>query len=88
MLIELKKGCWVSCDDCIDEGFVGCCDINCYSNTDICCEECILNDCVKLPLEEVNTKEEKKLQKLFIDCTEEELEEIKSLLREEGYNVI
>ena len=72
----------------LDEGFVGCGDIGCYDNDDICCEECIFNDVVKLPLEEVNIKEEEKLQKLFIDCTEEELEEIKSLLREEGYNVI
>ena len=89
MLIELKKGYWVSCDECLlDEGFVGCCDMECYDNNDICCEECIFNDVVKLPLEEVNIKEEENLQKLFIDCTEEELEEIKSLLREEGYNVI
>ena len=88
MLIELKKGCWVPFNNCLNEGFVGCRDVDCYGNWDICCEECVLNDCVKLPLEEVATKEEKNLQKLFIDCTEEELEEIKSLLREEGYNVI
>ena len=89
MLVELKKGCWVSCDEyLLDEEFVGCCDMECYSNNNICCEECILNDVVKLPLEEVNIKEEKKLQKLFIDCTEGELEEIKSLLKEKGYNVI
>ena len=89
MLVELKKGFFVSCDECLlDEGFVGCCDMECYSNNDICCEECIFNDVVKLPLEEVNTKEEEKLQKLFIDCSEEELEEIKCLLRVEGYNVI
>ena len=89
MLVELKKGTWVSCDEyLLDEGFVGCCDINCCGNHDICCEECIFNNVPKLPLEEVNTKEEKKLQKLFINCTEEELEEIKYLLRVEGYNVI
>ena len=89
MLIELKKGYWVSCDECLlDEGFVGCCDMECYDNNDICCEECIFNDVVKLPLEEVNIKEEEKLQKLFIDCTEEELEEIKCLLRDKGYRVI
>ena len=88
MLIELKKDCWVSFNDCLNEGFVGCKDVDCYANWDICCEECILNGIPKLPLEEVNTKEEEKLQKLFIDCTEEELEEIKCLLRDKGYNVI
>ena len=88
MLIELKKGTWVSCEECLDEGFVGCYDMECYSNNNICCEECILNGVAKLPLEEVNTKEEENLKKLFIDCTEEELEEIKCLLRNEGYNVI
>ena len=88
MLIELKDGCWVSCYECLNEGFVGCRDVDCYGNWDICCEECVLNDCVKLPLEEVATKEEKNLQKLFIDCTEEELEEIKCLLEEKGYSVI
>ena len=88
MLIELKDGCWVSCYECLNEGFVGCRDLDCYGNWDICCEECVLNDCVKLPLEEVATKEEKNLQKLFIDCTEEELEEIKCLLEEKGYSVI
>ena len=89
MLIELKKGYWVSCDECLlDEGFVGCCDIECYDNWDICCEECIFNSVVKLPLEEVNTKEEEELQKLFINCTEEELEEIKYLLKEKGYGVL
>ena len=88
MLIELKKGCWVSCDECLNEKFIDCSYIGCYDNNNICCEECILNGIPKLPLEEVNTKEEENLQKLFIDCTEEELEEIKSLLREEGYNVI
>ena len=88
MLIELKKGYWVSCDKCLlDEGFVGCGDMECYDNNDICCEECIFNDVVKLPLEEVNTKEED-LQKLFIDCNKDELEEIKCLLRDKGYNVI
>ena len=65
MLVELKKGVWVSCDKCLVEGFVGCCDIDCYSNTDICCEECILNDCVMLSLEEVSTKEEKKITKII-----------------------
>ena len=89
MLVELKKGFFVSCDECLlDEGFVGCCDMECYDNNDICCEECIFNDVVKLSLEEVNIKEEEKLQKLFIDCTEEELEEIKCLLEEKGYRVI
>ena len=89
MLVELKKGTWVSCDKyLLDEGFVGCCDIECYDNDDICCEECIFNGIPKLPLEEVNTKEEEELQKLFIDCNKDELEEIKCLLRDKGYNVI
>ena len=88
MLIELKKGTWVSCDECLNEGFVGCYDIDCYGNNNICCEECILNGIPKLPLKEVNTKEEEKLQKLFIDCNKDELEEIKCLLRDKGYNVI
>ncbi len=88
MLVELKKGCWVSFNDCLNEGFVCCKDVDCYSNNNICCEECILNGIPKLPLREVNTKEEEKLQKLFIDCTEEELEEIRCLLRDKGYNVI
>ena len=89
MLVELKKDCWVSCDEyLLDGGFVGCGDIKCYDNNYICCEECILKGIPKLPLEEVNIKEEEELQKLFIDCTEEELEEIKCLLRDKGYNVI
>ena len=88
MLIELKKGCWVPFNNCLNEGFVGCRDVDCYGNWDICCEECVLNDVVKLSLEEVTTKEEEKLQKLFIDCNKDELEEIKCLLRVEGYNVI
>lgn len=89
MLIELSKGVWVSCDEyLLDGGFVSCGDIECYDNDNICCEECILNNVAKLSLEEVNTEEEEKLKKLFIDCTEEELEEIKCLLREEGYSVI
>ena len=89
MLVELSKGTWVSCHEyLLDEGFVGCRDMGCYDNNNICCEECILNGILKLPLEEVNTKEEEKLQKLFIDCTEEELEEIKCLLESEGYNVL
>ena len=87
MLIELKKGCWVSFNDCLNKGFVGCRDVDCYDKWDICCEECVLNDVDKLPLYQVNTKKEK-MKKILIDCTEEELEEIKSLLREEGYNVI
>ena len=88
MLVELKKGCWVSCDEyLLDEEFVGCCDMECYSNNNICCEECILNDVDKLPLYQVNTKKEK-MKKILIDCTEDELEEIKSLLKEKGYNVI
>ena len=88
MLVELKKGCWVSCDECLDERFINCSNMGCYDNNDICCEECILNGIPKLPLREVNTKEEEKLKKLFIDCTEEELDEIKCLLEEKGYNVI
>ena len=89
MLVELKKGFFVSCDECLlDEGFVGCCDMECYDNIDICCEECILNGVPKLPLDEVSAKEEERLKKLFIDCSEEELEEIKCLLRDKGYNVI
>ena len=89
MLVELKKGTWVSCDECLlDEGWIGCYDMECYDNNYICCEECILNGVAKLPLEEVSAKEEERLQKLFIDCSGEELEEIKCLLRVEGYNVI
>ena len=89
MWIELNKGVWVSCDEyLLDEGFVNCGDIECYDNESICCEKCILNGVPKLPLKEVNTKEEEELQKLFIDCTKEELEEIKDLLRDKGYNVI
>ena len=88
MLVELKKDCWVSCDECLDEGFVSCGDIECYDNDNICCEECILNGVAKLPLEEANTKEVEKLQKLFIDCNKDELEEIKCLLKAEGYGVL
>ena len=88
MLIELKKGCWVSCYECLEEGFIDCCDVKCSDDESICCEECILNNVAKLSLEEVSAKEEEKLKKLFIDCTEEELEEIKCLLRDKGYNVI
>ena len=89
MLVELKKGTWVSCDEyLLDEGFVSCGDIECYDNDDICCEECILNNVAKLSLEEVSAKEEEKLKKLFIDCNKDELKEIKNLLRVEGYNVI
>ena len=88
MLVELKKGTWVSCDECLNERFIDCSNIDCYGNDNICCEECIFNSIAKLSLEEVNTKEEEKLQKLFIDCTKEELEEIKCLLRDKGYNVI
>ena len=89
MLIELNKGVWVSCDGyLLDGGFVSCGDIECYDNDDICCEKCILNGIPKLPLEEVNTKEEEELQKLFIDCNKDELEEIKCLLRDKGYGVL
>ena len=89
MLVELKKGVWVSCDEyLLDEGFVDCGDMECYDNDDICCEECILNNVAKLSLEEVSAKEEEKLQKLFIDCNKDELEEIKSLLKEKGYGVL
>ena len=87
MLVELKKGVWIPCD-CLNEGFVDCGNVDCCCNEDICCEECILDGVAKLSLEEVSAKEEEKLQKLFIDCTEEELEKIKCLLRVEGYNVI
>ena len=83
MLVELKKGVWVSCDEyLLDEGFVSCGDIECYDYESICCEECILNDVPKLPLDEVNAKEEGKFKKLFIDCNKDELEEIKNLLRD------
>ena len=89
MLVELKKGVWVSCDEyLLDEGFVSCGDIECYDYESICCEECILNDVPKLPLDEVSAKEEGKFKKLFIDCNKDELEEIKNLLRDKGYNVI
>ena len=88
MLIELKKGTWVSTDNYFIGNTISCGDIDCYDNNNICCEECILNCVAKLPLKEVSTIEEEKLQKLFIDCTEEELEEIKSLLKKKGYNVI
>ena len=89
MLVELKKGVWVSCDEyLLDEGFVSCGDMECYDNDNICCEECILNGVPKLPLDEVSAKEEERLQKLFIDCNKDELEEIKSLLKFEGYNVL
>ena len=89
MLVELKKGVWVSCDEyLLDEGFVSCGDIECYDYEGICCEECILNDVPKLPLDEVNAIEEGKFKKLFIDCNKHELEEIKCLLRDKGYNVI
>ena len=87
MLIELKTGCWVSCNDCLNEGFMSWRDENCYRKWDICCEECVLNDVDKLPMYQVNTKK-KKMKKILIDCTEEELEEIKCLLRDKGYNVI
>ena len=88
MLVELKKGLWVSCDEyLLDEGFVSCGDMECYDNDNICCEECVLNDVDKLPLYQVNTKKEK-MKKILIDCTEDELEEIKGLLEEKGYNVL
>ena len=88
MLVELKKGCWVSCDECLNERFIDCSNIGCYDDDNICCEECILNGIPKLPLGEVNTKEEEKLQKLFIDCNKDELEKIKCLLRINGYDVV
>ena len=88
MLVELKKGVWVSTDNYFVGNTISCGDMDCSGNDDICCEECILNNVAKLSLEEVSAKEEEKLQKLFIDCTEEELEKIKCLLRVEGYNVI
>ena len=88
MLVELKDGCWVSCYECREEGYIGCYDVNCNDNDDICCEECILNGVAKLSLEEIATKEEESLQKLFIDCNKDELEEIKSLLEEKGYMVL
>ena len=88
MLVELKKGIWVSTDYFFVGNPITCGDLDCYGNDDSCCEECILNGIPKLSLEEVAKKEEEKLQKIFIDCTKEELEEIKCLLRVEGYNVI
>ena len=88
MLVELKKGIWISTDNYFVGNTISCGDMECYGNDDICCEECILNGIPKLSLEEVAKKEEEKLQKLFIDCTKEELEKIKCLLRVEGYNVI
>lgn len=88
MLVELKKGIWISTDNYFVGNTISCGDMECYGNDDICCEECILNGVPKLPLKEVNTEEEESLQKLFIDCTKEELEEIKCLLRAEGYMVI
>lgn len=88
MLVELKKGTWISTDNYFVGNTISCGDMECYGNDDICCEECIFNNHAKLSLEEVATKEEEKLKKIFIDCTEEELEEIKCLLRVEGYNVI
>ena len=88
MLVELKKGIWVSTDNYFVGNTISCMDMDCCCNEDICCEECILNNVAKLSLEEVSAKEEESLQKLFIDCTKEELEEIKCLLRVEGYMVI
>ena len=88
MLVELKKGVWVSTDNYFVGNTISCMDMDCCCNEDICCEECILNNVAKLSLEEVSAKEEESLQKLFIDCTKEELEKIKCLLRVEGYNVI
>ena len=88
MLVELNKGVWVSTDKFFVGNTIHCRDMECDGNDDICCEECILNGIPKLSLKEVATKEEESLQKLFIDCTKEELEEIKCLLRVEGYNVL
>ena len=88
MLVELKKGVWVSTDNYFVGNTISCGDMECCGNDDICCEECILNNVAKLSLEEVSAKEEEKLQKIFVDCTKEELEKIKCLLRVEGYNVI
>ena len=89
MLVELKKGVWVSTDKYFVGNTITCGDMNCWGNDDICCEECIFNDNFAVfLLEEVATKEEESLQKIFIDCTEKELEEIKCLLRAEGYMVI
>ena len=88
MLVELKKGTWVSTDNYFVGNTISCGDMECCGNDDIYCEECILNGVPKLSLEEVATKEEESLQKIFIDCTEEELEKIKCLLRVEGYMVI
>ena len=88
MLVELKKGIWVSTDNYFVGNTISCGDINCMNNDYIECSECIFNNHAGLSLEEVATIEEEKLKKLFIDCNEEELEEIKCLLRVEGYNVI
>ena len=56
MLVELKKGTWVSCGEFWDEGFIGCYDVNCNDNDDICCEECILNNVAEVSLEEVGSR--------------------------------
>ena len=88
MLVELKKGYWVSCDDYLnDDEVLSCIDINCAGDNNIMCEDCIFNNGAKLSLEKVATREEENLQELFIDCTEEELKEIRSLLRAKGYYV-
>lgn len=88
MLIELKKGYWVSCDDYLDvDGLVGCIDVDCVGDNNITCDDCIFNNGVKLALEDVAIKQEENLQELFIDCTEEELKEIRGLLRAKGYSV-
>ena len=88
MLVELKKGTWVSTDKYFVGNTISCGDMECCGNDDIRCEECIFDNHVVFSLEEVATKEEESLQKIFIDCTEKELEEIKCLLRAEGYMVI
>ena len=88
MLVELKKGTWISTDNYFVGNTISCGDMECYGNDDFCWEECILNGIPKLSLDEVAKKEEDKFQKLFIDCSKEELVDIKCLLRAEGYNVI
>ena len=89
MLVELKKGVWVSTDNYFVGNTISCGDMNCMNNDYITCSECIFNNhFASFSLEEIATKEEESLQKLFIDCNEEELEEVKCLLRAEGYMVI
>ena len=88
MLVELKKGIWVSTDNYFEGNTISCGDMNCTNNDYIICSECIFNNHASFSLEEVAIKDEDDLQKILVDCTEDELEEIKDLLRDKGYNVI